>query len=54
MKRILRIMVGLLISPFVMILSTYLWLFSDEETWVGSVGKFTWYLASGDWDKLPE
>jgi hypothetical protein len=55
MKRILRIMVGLPLSPFPMFLATWVWLFTTtEETWTESVGYYTWCLASGDWDKLPE
>jgi urea transporter len=55
MKRILRIMIGLPLFPIPMVLATYIWLFSnDDTTWKESVGYFTWCLASGDWDKLPE
>jgi hypothetical protein len=55
MKRILRIIIGFPLFPIPMVLSTYIWLFTnDDTTWKESVGYFTWYLASGDWDKLPE
>jgi hypothetical protein len=55
MKRILRIMIGFPLFPIPMVLLTYIWLFTnDDTTWKESVGYFTWYLASGDWDKLPE
>lgn len=55
MKRILRIIVGLPLCPIPMFLSTWIWLFTDtQENWLESVGYFTWCLAIGDWDKLPE
>ena len=55
MKRLLRIIVGFPLCPFPMFLATWIWLFtSKEETWVESVGYYTWCLASGDWDKLPD
>jgi hypothetical protein len=55
MKRILRIMIGLPLFPIPMGLATYIWLFTnDDTTWKESVGYFTWCLASGDWDKLPD
>lgn len=55
MKRILRILFGLPLCPFPMLLGTYVWMWSDDgETWSESVGAITWYLASGQWDKLPE
>jgi hypothetical protein len=38
-----------------MLLGTYVWMWSDEgESWIDSVGTMTWYLASGQWDKLPD
>ena len=55
MKRILRIIVGFPLCPFPMFLGTWIWLFTTtERTWTESVGYYTWCLASGDWDKLPE
>lgn len=55
LKRVLRIMVGLPLSPIPMIVFTWVWLFTTtEETWVEGVGYYTWLLASGDWDKLPK
>jgi len=53
MKRILRIMLGLSVSPIMLIMGTFLWIFSDVN-WTDTVGKYIWYLISGDWDKLPE
>ena len=53
MKRILRIMIGLPASPILMMLATYIWLWEDDDTtWKESIGYFTWYIASGNWDKL--
>lgn len=55
MKRILRILVGITLGIIPMLLATWIWLFdSNNETWSESVGKYTWYLVSGDWDELPE
>jgi hypothetical protein len=55
MKRILRISIGLTLFPAPMFLATWVWLFeTTEESWLESVGLYTWYLASGDWDKLPD
>ncbi len=55
MKRIFRITVGLPLCPIPMFLATWVWLFTTTEaTWTESVGYYTWCLASGDWDKLPE
>lgn len=54
-KRFLRILVGLPLCPFPMFLATWIWLFEDEgEGWVESIGSMTWYLASGQWNKLPD
>jgi hypothetical protein len=54
MKRLLRIMIGLPLSPFTMFLGTWIWLWTNNISWVDTVCYFTWKLASGDWDKLPE
>lgn len=54
MKRILRILVGLLLFPFPMFIATWVWLFQEDDSWFESVGRMTWNLVSGDWDKLPE
>ena len=54
MKRLLRIMIGLPLSPIPMFLGTWIWLWTNNMPWVDAVGYFTWHLASGDWDKLPE
>jgi hypothetical protein len=55
MKRILRIIIGLPLSTALMFLATWVWLWeTTEESWMESVGLYTWYLASGDWDKLPD
>ena len=55
MKQLLRILFGLPLCPVPMVLATWVWMWSsDKETWLESVGTMTWYLASGQWDKLPE
>lgn len=54
MKRLLRILFGLTLCPIPMLLGTYIWMWSDGKSWQESVGVFTWYLASGQWNKLPE
>ena len=53
MKRLLRIMIGLPLSPIPMFLGTWIWLWTNSKSWKDTVGYFTWQLASGDWDKLP-
>lgn len=53
MKRILRIMVGLLISPIMLIIGTFVWIFSDLK-WIETIGKDLWNLINGNWHKLPE
>jgi nitrogen fixation-related uncharacterized protein len=53
MKRILRIIIGVSISPIMLIAGTLLWIFSNEY-WTDTIGRQLWYLIIGDWDKLPE
>jgi nitrogen fixation-related uncharacterized protein len=53
MKRILRIIIGLSISPIMLIIGTFFWIFSNEN-WTDTIGRYIWYLIIGDWDKLPE
>lgn len=54
-KRFIRIVFGLLFCPVPMLLSTYIWLWEDsDESWLNTTGTLTWYLASGQWDKLPD
>jgi len=55
MKRLLRILFGLPLAPIPMLLGTYIWMWDDTgESWSESVGAMTWYLASGQWEKLPD
>lgn len=55
MKRLLRILFGLPLCPLPMILGTYIWLWDDSgETWLQGPGQLTWWIASGQWDKLPD
>ena len=53
MKRILRIIIGLAISPIMLIIGTFVWILSDVN-WIEAIGRYLWYLISGDWDNLPE
>lgn len=55
MKRLLRILFGLPLAPIPMLLGTYIWMWDDSgESWSESVGAMTWWLASGQWEKLPD
>ena len=54
MKRILRILIGTSLVIFPMFLATWIWLFSNEESWVDTVGKHCLHLAIGKWELLPE
>ncbi len=54
MKQLLRIIIGLPLLPFVMFLGTCVWICTDDEDWMEGVGTHAWYLASGQWNKLPE
>ena len=53
MKRILRIIIGLTVSPVILIIGTLFWIFSNEN-WTDTIGKYLWYFIIGDWDNLPE
>ncbi len=55
MKRILRIPIGILVSPLPLIFGTFVWIFSfDDESWLEGPGQLTWWIASGQWEKLPD
>lgn len=54
MKRILRILFGLPLCPFPMIIGSWMWLWERDMSWIEEVGMTTWWLASGQWDKLPD
>ena len=55
MKRLLRILIGSSLVIIPMFLSTWVWLFeSCEESWLEGPGLYSWWLASGQWDKLPD
>lgn len=54
MKRLLRILFGLPMCPLPLFLGTYIWMWDDSENWWDAVGSAVWYLASGQWDKLPD
>ena len=54
MRRIIRTLIGIPLFPLLMFVGTWIWLWTDNEDWLNMVGKYTWYFASGDWDKLPE
>jgi hypothetical protein len=53
MKRILRIIIGLSISPIMLIIGTFFWIFSNEN-WTDTIGIYLWYFIIGDWDELSE
>ena len=53
MKRILRIIIGLVVSPIMLIIGTFVWIFSNEN-WIKTIGKGLWNLINGNWEKLPE
>jgi nitrogen fixation-related uncharacterized protein len=53
MKRILRIIIGVSISPIMLIVGTVLWILSNEN-WTDTIGRYIWYLIIGDWDKLSD
>lgn len=54
-KRILRIIIGIPSSITAGILATLIWVFIEtDESWVDSIGLYMWWLASGQWEKLPE
>jgi len=53
MKRILRIIIGLAISPIMLIIGTFVWILSDVN-WIEAIGKVLWNLINGNWEKLPE
>lgn len=55
MKQLLRITFGLLASPGLLVVGTLLWIsVDDNEGWWESIGKYIWYLVSGQWNKLPD
>ena len=55
MKRIIRILIGTLMCPLPLIFGTCVWIFSfDDETWLEGPGQLTWWIASGQWEKLPD
>ena len=54
MKRLLRIAFGLPLSPIPVLLGTWIWLWEKDASWMEEVGAPFWYIASGQWDKLPD
>ena len=54
MKRIIRIPFGLIFCPLPLVLGTWIWLWGDEDNWWEEVGLTTWWIASGQWNKLPD
>jgi hypothetical protein len=55
MKRLLRILFGLPLCPLPMLLGTWVWMWTDDdESWLQGPGQLTWYIASGQWDKLED
>jgi len=54
MKRIIRIPFGIVLCPFPLLIGTWMWLWGDEDNWLEEVGLTTWWIASGQWNKLPD
>jgi hypothetical protein len=54
MKRLLRIIFGLPLCPFPLIAGTWIWLWEKDANWNETVGTLTWWVASGQWDKLDD
>jgi hypothetical protein len=58
MKRIIRIIIGSSLVIVPCFVASWIWLFTSSDTpensWYNLVGKFCWYLMSGQWEKLPE
>ena len=55
MKQLIRIPFGVILCPFPLLAGSWIWLWeSNECKWVDTVGKATWHLMSGQWDKLPD
>jgi hypothetical protein len=53
MKTVLRILLGIPLSPLPVLLGTWVWLWdSGKESWCEGPGLIAWYLISGQWDKL--
>jgi len=53
MKRLFRILFGIIIVPAPFLISSWICLWDSEEPYI-EVLKDVWYLISGQWDKLPE
>jgi hypothetical protein len=54
MKRLLRILFGLPLCPFPLTIGTWIWLWERDAKWSETVGQLTWWIASGQWDKLDD
>ena len=54
MRRLLRIPIGLALCPVLCLIGTCMWLFEEDTDWAEEVGTAMWYLASGQWSKLPD
>ena len=53
MKRIIRIPIGILLCPMPLFIGSLMWLW-EEEMRYSEVVEVAWYLASGQWNKLPD
>ena len=53
MKKKLRIIFGTCFFIVPMAIGTFIWLFTEDK-WNDTVGKYSWWLISGQWEKLPD
>jgi hypothetical protein len=54
MKRLIRIPLGVMVTPVALFVGSIIWLFGEDDSWVEDVGITCWYLTSGQWNKLPD
>ena len=53
MKRLIRIPLGIIFSPIMLFLGTWIWLFeTNTRSWIEQVGITIWYLISGQWNEF--
>jgi len=52
-KRILRIIIGLILSPVLFVVSGWVWLNISKKDEL-YCWDYIWFTVSGDWDKLPD
>ncbi len=52
MKRLIRIPLGIMFAPLLLVAGTYIWLFEKDMSWGRDVGIHMWNLVSGQWDEF--